>query len=218
VPKTFECPYCGEQAATGDHIFPQFMGGKREIPSCKRCNDRFGGTFEALASELFNKLHVYLAGQGVPLNVPVRRWRRAFEIKGEPYDISVVDGKMRFLLSEPVVDIDPETRVLNARFGSRKQAKGVLASLKRKHGIDAPLDLEITPAVMPNVEIKLGWEVLRLSLKMSSALASRLPGFRSRTLPRAGSKNEIRRQCNLRLSVTRSTRRIEGTLITRNLC
>src|SRR5258708_21672348 len=95
-----ECPYCGERAATGDPIFPQCMGGKRQIPSCERCNNRFGRTFEAIASELFNKLHVYLAGQGVPLNVPVRRWKRAFMIDGEMYDISVVDGKMQFLLSK----------------------------------------------------------------------------------------------------------------------
>jgi|ERR1039457_537919 hypothetical protein len=172
-----ECPYCSEKATTGDHIFPQFMGGKREIPSCKRCNDRFGGTFEARSAKLFNKLHVYLAGQGVPFKVPVRRWRRAFELDGETYDISVVDGKMRFLLSDPVVHIDPETRIMNASFGSVKQAESVLASLRTKHGIDAPLDVEITPAMMPNVDIKVGPEVLRLSVEDEFSTCQSTPRF-----------------------------------------
>jgi hypothetical protein len=125
-----ECPYCDADASTGDHIFPEFMGGTRKIPSCSICNSKFGHSFEQVVDKLFLKLHLHLAANGLRLRVPLKRWRRAFEMNDENFDVVFEDGELRFLLSNPVVNVDPKTRVLNARFGSKAQAKGVMRHLR----------------------------------------------------------------------------------------
>lgn len=180
------CPYCGDTADTADHIFPEFMGGKRKVPTCHRCNSRFGHSFEAVVSDLFSKIHIYLAGSRLRLRVPLGRWKRAFDQDGETYDIVAEGGELRFLLSKPVVDINDETRILNARFGSQKQAREVVSSIRKKYGVDAPIELSVTPAIMPPIEIRFGREAARLALKMCSALASTLPSFRPDELFLAG--------------------------------
>lgn len=172
------CPYCGDSADTADHIFPEFMGGKRKVPSCQKCNSRFGYSFEAVVSDLFSKIHVYLAGNGLRLHVPLSRWKRAFDQEGNTYDIVAEQGELRFLLSDPVVEIDKETRILNAQFGSEKQARKVLSSIRKKYGVEAPVDISITPTTMPLIELRFGQEAARLAMKMCSALASTLPAFR----------------------------------------
>jgi hypothetical protein len=182
------CPYCGDHADTADHIFPEFMGGKHKVPSCRECNSRFGHSFEAVVSDLFSKIHIYLAGNGLRLRVPLGRWKRAFDQDGETYDIVAEQGGLRFLLSDPVVEIDEETRVLNARFRSEKQARKVLSSIRKKYGVEAPVDISITPAIMPPIELHFGQEAARLAMKMCSAQASTLPAFRPDELFLAGDR------------------------------
>ena len=154
------------------------MGGRRKVPSCRECNSRSGHSFEAVVSDLFSKVHIYLAGNGLRLRVPLGRWKRAFEQDGEAYDIVAEQGELRFLLSNPVVEIDDETRILNARFGSEKQARKVLSSIRKKYDVEAPIDISVTPAIMPPIELRFGQEAARLAMKMCSALASTLPAFR----------------------------------------
>ncbi len=46
------CPYSQPTYTefTDDHIFPQYLGGRRTIRVCKQCNNVFGHTFEGRAS------------------------------------------------------------------------------------------------------------------------------------------------------------------------
>lgn len=176
------CPYCGDPATSGDHIFPAFMGGKREIPCCIGCNSRFGHTFEKVVAAIFEKVHVHLAANGLRVSVPLKRWRKAFTLNDEFYDVVFEDDELKFLLSTPAVHKDPKTNILNARYGSEAQAKAAIAGMRKRFGIDPPLHVEVTPAMMPPVDINLGWESLRVAVKMASALASLLPQFNSHEL------------------------------------
>jgi hypothetical protein len=176
-----ECPYCGKTIveSSEDHIFPQFMGGKRTIVCCKTCNDKFGFRFEAQASQWFQRLHFYLATQGLRLKVPMVRWKRAFEQDGLLYDATFEDGEAKFTLARPIVSIDRDRGILNAKFGSDRQARPVITSLLKKYGVTAKLDIEIMPTTMPKTEVRSGSELLRLAIKMCSALACLLPQFTS---------------------------------------
>lgn len=41
------CPYCVLRPAdTEEHIFPQFLGGRKTIYACRQCNSTFGHSFE----------------------------------------------------------------------------------------------------------------------------------------------------------------------------
>jgi hypothetical protein len=178
------CPYCGKTIVkrSEDHIFPQFMGGKLTIVCCKSCNEKFGSRFEAQASQWFQKLHFYLATQGLRLKVPMVRWKGAFEQDGHLYDAQFEDGEAKFTLARPIVSIDKDRGILNAKFGSDGQARPVINSLLKKYGVTAKPDLEIMRTTMPKTEIRSGPELLRLAIKMCSALACLLPQFTSEEL------------------------------------
>jgi hypothetical protein len=124
-------------------------------------------------------LGFYFATQGLQLKVPLIRWKEAFEQDGRHYDAVFENGEVKFMLSRPIVSIDKDNGVLNAQFGSQRQWKPVLSSLRKKYGISPTPDLEITPAIMPKAEIHVGLELPRLAIKMCSALGSLLPGFTS---------------------------------------
>ena len=175
------CPYCGKPIVkrSEDHIFPQFMGGKRTIVCCKTCNEKFGFRFEAQASRWFQRLHFYLATQGLRLKVPMVRWKGAFEQDGLLYDAIFEDGEAKFTLARPIISIDRDRGILNAKFGSDRQARPVINSLLKKYGVTAKPDLDIMPTLMPKTEIRSGPELLRLAIKMCSALACLLPQFTS---------------------------------------
>ena len=164
------------------------MGGKRKVPSCRECNSRSGHSFEAVVSDLFSKIHIYLAGNGLRLRVPLGRWKCALEQDGETYDIVAEQGELRFLLSDPVVEIDDETRILKCAIWVGKASTQSLSSIRKKYGVKAPVDLSITPAIMPPIELRFGQETARLAMKMCSAQASTLPAFRPDELFLAGDR------------------------------
>jgi hypothetical protein len=57
-PKFFpDCPICGAQATTLEHIPPQSLGGKKMTRTCEPCNSRLGGYVEP---DLMNWFHVAL--------------------------------------------------------------------------------------------------------------------------------------------------------------
>ena len=174
------CPYCSELilVESQDHIFPQFLGGSRTITTCKDCNDRFGRTFEGKAAPLFQRLHFHLAANGVNLQVEQVRLRRVFKSDGSWYDAEICDGQPRFTLSDPIVEIDQDRKVLNAKFGSLKQMPSVRTGIRKKYGVELPKpEIEVTSALMPAQEFGLGPETMKLAIKMSAALATLIPDF-----------------------------------------
>ena len=70
----------------------------------------------------------------------------------------------------------------------------VLSSIRKQYGVDAPIELSITPTTMPQIELRFGQKAARLALKMCSALASTLSAFRPDELFLASrrSREEIR--------------------------
>src|SRR5260370_31617139 len=83
------CPYSDPPYAafTDDHIFPQFLGGRRTIRVCKQCNDVFGHTFEGRASRQLKRLQVFISHFGLDLTRTPASWPAAIVIDGATYDL-----------------------------------------------------------------------------------------------------------------------------------
>ncbi|MDQ3819956.1 MAG: HNH endonuclease, partial [Acidobacteriota bacterium] len=64
-------------ALSRDHIFPQFLGGKRKVDCCKNCNSVFGHTFEAEAAKILQAEHVFISSWGLPLRSADPTWKAA---------------------------------------------------------------------------------------------------------------------------------------------
>ena len=69
------CPYCGRRPTgvgtdvySDDHVFMDAIGGKKTVRACKRCNDHFGGTFEAQnLKDTIIRISILLAQAGVAM-------------------------------------------------------------------------------------------------------------------------------------------------------
>ena len=175
------CPYCTCQVkeASGDHIFPQFLGGTRKIACCKACNSTFGHTFEAEAAKPLQDLFVLLATHKVPMKSSHASWRRALVRDGMEFDLSVGPAGVKAELSKPVIRKDASGNENEAVFATRKRAEQ-FARGKNKKG--EKVDIETKPAFkseLPKTQlaIDVGIEFQRLALKMCIALATTLPRF-----------------------------------------
>src|ERR1019366_7642730 len=64
------CPYSEPpyDVFTDDHIFPQFLGGRRTIRVCRSCNSFFGHSFEGAASKQLKRLQVFISNFGLDLS------------------------------------------------------------------------------------------------------------------------------------------------------
>jgi hypothetical protein len=85
---------------TDDHVFPQFLGGSAAVLACKKCNDLFGGTFEAKFSVTAGAMQVLIAQFGLktrafPRFVDVRSYRWSFEGDEVSTTSSSVEGWRR---------------------------------------------------------------------------------------------------------------------------
>src|SRR3990172_8897802 len=113
------CIYCGLRPAdSADHIFPQFLGGKTEIPACRKCNSHFGYTFESAVSSSLAPLTVQLAHMGIkPVKTVV--WKRAMQTPEGPWiDISS-DGKAT--LSTPLIEKGDSGKIKRAHYRTQKE-------------------------------------------------------------------------------------------------
>jgi hypothetical protein len=63
------CPNCMPPYGifTDDHVFPQFLGGRRTIRICKKCNDTPGHAFEGKASKQLARIQISISHFGLDL-------------------------------------------------------------------------------------------------------------------------------------------------------
>lgn len=133
VPNTL-CPYCvrmltdDDVEVTGEHVFPQFLGGRAEVPACKKCNNRIGSDIEGPLSKpptLMAMQASIQSGKG-----PLIR----FEHDGRPMELDLSTGSFR---SQKPVERTIEGSVMNVRLGgSEEQVRKIVEGMAAKHGFD----------------------------------------------------------------------------------
>ena len=178
--------------ATRDHIFPNFLGGRRQIVACKSCNDGFGSAFEGVASWNLSFLAGALSIQGIPFHLaPAGLIKEGYESEGVTYDLRFENGVLTPELSKPHRILDDRGRPIqvtartfreleNERKAAARKHSGVVTSSIAKNSLrhSGPIPFK------PRFEYRS--ELYFAGLKMAVALASTLPaGTYSEILPAA---------------------------------
>lgn len=176
------CPYCLEnEADTDEHIFPEFLGGKREIRSCADCNNnRFGSGFEGAVSRDIKPIVAGLAING--LKPPKKAvWKNAHiePDTGHIFDLHHDGEELGLHLSRPYEIFDDSGNRIGFRYRSVDEA------LSHKDRIEANGDYKVIVEALPENESKrllntlnvnpinftIGSDLRRLAVKMCVALA-----------------------------------------------
>ncbi len=167
------CPYCLETIVekSSDHIFPEFLGGRRTISCCRTCNSRFGHTFEASAAKHLQPLHVFISSWGLPLRADDPTWRKAYTFEGKPLDLQVGETGVKVIPSNPVIVRDEHGRIISAEVRTRAEAERFINNMRRK-GKAREFRIKEVPAPATDLsglelEFTMGPEVRRLALKIS---------------------------------------------------
>lgn len=179
------CLYCLDEISrvSKDHIFNDFLGGKKTVDSCYACNnDKLGSEIEGrAAADSIHKLLISISSWGLPIKTkePVR-WRSAIQHEGTSFDLILRDGKVEPVLSDPIVKKSPSGKTLAVSHGTRKAAEKALSGMQKKGkallGEVLKTQLEIKPYQIP-MDFRVDDNLLRLAVKMCVALSSKLPHF-----------------------------------------
>jgi hypothetical protein len=173
-----KCPYCNiREMASDDHIFPQFLGGRQTIRTCRECNNRFGHTFEAEVSKDLAPLVVTLRRSGLKPRAYFQ-WKKAYTDPdtGVVYDL---DSNLVFTASTVMQQVDNSKITV---VPSERHLRQLEAKLKKEgkpsriHKSSGTVDInQLTPS------IKVGPELRQLALKLSVATAVEI-GFATNLL------------------------------------
>jgi hypothetical protein len=154
------CPYCLIRPRdSGDHAFPDFLGGTRKVQSCTKCNSSFGHRFEGPVSKDLAPVIVFLSFSGYRHKrfvVHERAW--IDEVTGIEYDL---DSERRSIPSKPyVIRKDGKVKQVVAR--NLREARNIAASLIAKgHAKKVVEKNEIKEGIRPpfrSVRIHVGGE------------------------------------------------------------
>ncbi|MCB1216409.1 hypothetical protein KDL44_03400 [bacterium] len=121
------CPYCRDnQSNSRDHIFPQFLCGKKTIATCDKCNNTFGSTFESEVASAFLPLIVFLSQSGYN-HCKDLLYKHAFKVEesGIAYDLST---NMYAYPTKPYVERTKDHVKIVA--ANRKQARSIINNLE----------------------------------------------------------------------------------------
>ncbi|MEP6757248.1 MAG: HNH endonuclease [Chthonomonadales bacterium] len=127
------CPYCDNPSPTftDDHIFPQFLGGRRTIRVCRDCNNTFGHTFEGGAARHLKRLQVFISGFGLDLTkVPVV-WPTALTIGDTTYDLISGPEGVQYKLSKPTIRRDSEGNITGGTARSVTEVNQIARGLRK---------------------------------------------------------------------------------------
>ena len=172
-----ECSYCCKSGRISrDHIFPQFLGGRSRITTCKRCNDRFGHSFEAAVSMNLAPLQIFLRVCG--LRFPTRaNWKRAYKDRVTSLEFDL-DEHLEATPSAPVILRDGTGRIRGAVFPNEKSAKQFAKSLRNK-GLAKAVRIRKTlqKGLRPQLNsfnLQIDTNLRKLAMKMCVGLSDRL--------------------------------------------
>jgi hypothetical protein len=164
-------------------VFPQFLGGKRWIQSCKPCNSQFGHGIEAAAeAEMFTPNYVFLSALGLKHIREGATWKNAFCREVTRYHLIAKDGAVHERMADPVITRDSAGRVTGGTFPDKKMAdQFVQSALRKGHTVRTVMDQDF-PKNIPTLVCGLdfGPLILRPALKFSLAAASLLGAQRDR--------------------------------------
>jgi hypothetical protein len=171
-----ECPYSSPPFLefTGDHIFPECLGGRRTIRVCRNCNSRFGHLFEAKAAMQLKRMQVFVSHFGLDLSRTPASWPSALEIDGVTYDLKSGPSGVQYELARPVILRNEAGQIIGGRARSLAEAKQIADSLKRK-GLAKDVNVEKTPSENLNgikleVDLSYNQELYKFSTKLASNL------------------------------------------------
>jgi hypothetical protein len=127
------CPYSEFPYSqfSDDHIFPQFLGGRRTVRVCKDCNNRFGHTFEGRASKQLMRLQVFISHVGLDLSRTRAIWPAALTIGDETYDLVPGPDGVQYTLNKPTFRRDDEGNILSGKARSVSEANQIAGGLIR---------------------------------------------------------------------------------------
>ena len=162
------CPYCQERCANSeDHIFSQFLGGKKTIPSCTNCNKKFGSTFEGKVSQDLMPIIYQLVKQGYKHPSSLKADRIIIDKDGNEYN-GDKEGNLF-----PVNPYKEDGKVKQKIFRNKKEAEKHIEVLSKRRGKDIPVNMsdEFVTIEQPQYRlVKVGTEIRQLTVKMCVAL------------------------------------------------
>ena len=174
------CPYCRKRSCgSDDHVFPEFLGGRRTIPACATCNSRFGHRFEGPVSKDLAPIIVFLSFSGLkPKRTTVHKKAWVDRESGHAYDI---DSNRQSTITKPYLQKDSDGNIRRIIARDAKEGEKIAQSLVRKGLAKGFVDRSHeTRQVQPpfeNVRINIGGEMRQLAVKMCVGLAQLLaPG------------------------------------------
>lgn len=128
------CPYSQPPYAefTDDHIFPQFLGGRKTIRVCRQCNSQFGHTFEGRASGQLKRLQVFISHFGLDLTRMPATWPAAIVIGDDTYDLRSGPEGAQYFLNEPTFTRDTEGHIIGGKARSLSEANQIRSGLIKK--------------------------------------------------------------------------------------
>jgi hypothetical protein len=169
------CPYSQPPYGefTDDHIFPQFLGGRRTIRVCKQCNNTFGHTFEGRASNQLKRLQVFISDFGLDLTRTTATWPAAIVIDEITYDLQSGPEGAQYVLHKPTFIKDAEGNIVGGKARSLSEARQIISGFKKAgkikdaeifSGEDKPFEgINLTSALTFNDDL------YRLATKMAAA-------------------------------------------------
>ncbi len=182
---TETCPYCTNliEGKTGDHIFSAFLGGTRKIPSCADCNnDIFGRGFEGRAAENLHKWQIMISIWGIELKTDIPMWKNVRTDKGNLH-IEVAD-EIQATHARPIIEKSEDGKFKSGAFRSREEAERHNKNLIKKGISSDTIEIEEDLGTLQvykfepgQLTLEINNNLLRLVLKMSSALCTLLPEF-----------------------------------------
>jgi len=171
------CPYSDPPFGdfTDDHIFPEFLGGRRSIRVCRDCNSRFGHSFEAKAARQLKRMQVFVSHFGLGLTLTPATWPSALEIDGTTYNLKSGPDGAQYELARPVILRNEAGDIIGGRARSRSEAEQFAASLIKK-GKAKEIKIEEAPSenlndIRLSVDLSYNEDLYRFSAKLACNMA-----------------------------------------------
>jgi hypothetical protein len=140
------CPYCHTPSSpfTDDHIFPQFLGGRRTIRVCEECNNTFGHTFEGASAKQLGRLQVFISHFGLDLTKAPGSWPTALTINDVTYNLQSGPEGVQYVHSKPTFRRDADGHITGGTARSVSEAKQIARGLI-KAGLAKEVEISEAP-------------------------------------------------------------------------
>ena len=153
-----QCPYSDPpfEEFTDDHIFPQFLGGRKTIRVCRECNSRFGHSFEGDSARQIKQLQVFISHFGLDLTRNQATWPSALVIADRTYDLKSGPDGVQYELSHPIIRRDDSGDIVSGVARSRQEANRFARNLISK-GKAKRVEIEESPReILNDVKLEMG--------------------------------------------------------------